>query len=432
MVFGGDFIMNRKQFNRMKGRGNNQRQPQQKRVCETPEAKGAQKIDTQMDKQIDDQMENCNQVSNKSNDRMGNKNAEINHKNAESMENDIKAIEADMKAMEAGMKVIEADKGAILVNGYAYPSIAPEILNQWLPDLTFVSTFSYGLTADGELVQLDDENIIVPANRVGVMSLMVLTPLDEEGIFNDEIASELFRNPIAKQNLIDNILANIRAKNMFGVDFDFEYIQAEFRDDYTSLVESATLQLNAEGYIVTAALAPKVSADQEGLLYEGIDYEGLGAAANLVTLMTYEWGYTFGPPLPVAPINEVRRVLDFGVSVINPEKILMGIPNYGYDWTLPYVKGTRARKVTLDEAVQIAERYGVEIFYDEVAQSPYFYYTNEEGIEHVVWFEDARSMRAKLNLITEYGLAGACYWNIMSYFADGSAVLNEMFTVAKV
>ncbi|MCI7302465.1 MAG: glycosyl hydrolase family 18 protein [Clostridiales Family XIII bacterium] len=137
--------------------------------------------------------------------------------------------------------------------------------------------------------------------------------------------------------------------------------------------------------------------------------------------------------MAVAPLNQVRRVLDYAVSEVPPDQLLMGIPNYGYDWTLPFVQGeSRAEKISNDEAIARAERYGAEIFFDEQAQSPYYYYTDENGADHVVWFEDERSMRAKLALVSEYGLAGVSYWNIMDYFAAGSEVLREMYDVAKV
>lgn len=180
----------------------------------------------------------------------------------------------------------------ILVNGYAYPSISPETLSAWLPDLTFVSTFSYGFTPEGQLVDLEDENIVEPAAAAEVQSLMVLTPLDSQGNFSNELAADLLENPAAQNVLIENILANIRKKGMFGVDFDFEYIFAKNRDQYTALVKTARERLNEAGYLVTVALAPKTSADQPGLLYQGHDYKGMGMAANFVMLMTYEWGYT--------------------------------------------------------------------------------------------------------------------------------------------
>ena len=85
--------------------------------------------------------------------------------------------------------------------------------------------------------------------------------------------------------------------------------------------------------------------------------------------------------------------------------------------------------MSLDEARSISESYGAEIIFDETAQSPYFYYTDENDREHVVWFEDERSLAAKLSLIQEYGLAGAAYWNIMTYYEGNSTVLNEMYSI---
>lgn len=321
----------------------------------------------------------------------------------------------------------------ILVNGYAYPSIAPEVLEAWLPDLTFVSSFSYGFTEEGQLIDLQDETIREPAAAAGVQSLMVLTPLDRQGAFNNQLAGKLLEDPQAQQRLIENILANIREKGMLGVDFDFEYVLEKNRDQYTQLVRTAREQLNEAGYLVTAALAPKTSANQKGLLYQGHDYRGMGQAANFVLLMTYEWGYTYGPPMAVAPLDQVRRVIEYGVTEIPPDQILMGIPNYGYDWKLPFVQGqSRAEKLSNDEAEARAERFGAEIQFDETAQSPYYYYRDAEGNDHVVWFENAESWRAKLALISQYGLAGVSIWNIMDTFSPGAAVLSEMFQSAKV
>lgn len=307
-----------------------------------------------------------------------------------------------------------------IVNGYAYPSISEETLNWWLPRLSWVASFSYGFTEDGELINLEDANLIFPANQAGVRPMMVLTPLDTQGNFNDNIAIRIFENPNARENLISNIEANIRNKDMGGVDFDFEYLAAEYADDYVRLVADTRQRLRPQGYLTTVALAPKVSTDQPGLLYQGHDYAGMGQAADYCLLMTYEWGYTYGLPLPVSPINSVRRVLDYGISQIPAEKILMGMSNYGYDWKLPFVQGeSKAEKLTNYQAFARAEYYGVNVEYDEEAQAPFFTYTAPDGSEHIVWFENEQSWRARLALVSEYGLAGISIWNIMHIFYGG-------------
>lgn len=307
-----------------------------------------------------------------------------------------------------------------IVNGYAYPFIRQEVLEWWLPRLTWISCFSYGFREDGSLVNLADYNLTAPANSAGVKPLMVLTPMDDKGHFSDVTAVAVFENPDAKENLINNIEQNIKQKNLAGIDFDFEYIRAEYADDYVALVAGAAARLRPQGYLVTAALAPKTSADQAGLLYQGHDYKGMGQAADYCLLMTYEWGYAFGPPLPVSPINNVRRVVEYGLSEIPAEKILLGMSNYGYDWTLPFVKGRdRAEKLSNYQASARAEYYGAEIQYDEEAQAPFFNYTDSAGREHIVWFEDERSWRARLALADEYGLAGISIWNVMNIFYGG-------------
>ena len=307
-----------------------------------------------------------------------------------------------------------------IVNGYAYPSISEETLNWWLPRLSWVASFSYGFTEDGELINLEDANLIIPANQAGVRPMMVLTPLDAQGNFNDNIAIRIFENPNARENLISNIEANIRNKNMGGVDFDFEYLAAAYADDYVQLIADTRQRLRPLDCLTTVALAPKVSTDQPGLLYQGHDYVGMGQAADYCLLMTYEWGYTYGPPLPVSPINSVRRVLDYGLSQIPAEKILMGMSNYGYDWKLPFVQGeSKAEKLTNYQALARAEYYGVDVEYDEEAQTPFFTYTAPDGSEHIVWFENEQSWRARLALVSEYGLAGISIWNIMHIFYGG-------------
>lgn len=133
--------------------------------------------------------------------------------------------------------------------------------------------------------------------------------------------------------------------------------------------------------------------------------------------------------MAVAPINMVRRVVDYAITEIPANKINLGIPNYGYDWPLPYERGvTKARTVGNVEAVRIAVEHGSEIQFDEVAQSPFFRYW-VDGIEHEVWFEDVRSITAKFNLIKEYNLRGAGYWHIMQLFRANWLLLSDMFYI---
>lgn len=145
---------------------------------------------------------------------------------------------------------------------------------------------------------------------------------------------------------------------------------------------------------------------------------------------SYEWGYTAGPPMAVAPLPNVRAVLDYAVTEIPAGKIFLGIPNYGYDWTLPFVQGvTRARSISNQYAIQLAREHDIAIQFDDTAQAPFFHYTGADGAVHEVWFEDARSMEAKLRLIAEYGFQGGGVWNLMRPFSQIWLTASSLYDI---
>lgn len=321
----------------------------------------------------------------------------------------------------------------VVINGYAYPFIEREVLRKTLPFLTYLSIFTYGFTPEGELVPVKDEELIASAKEFGVGPIMMLAPMTAAGNFSSELAHAMFTNPTGQATLIDNIVANMKAKGYVGLDIDFEFILPQDKENFLNFITAVHTRLQAEGFITMVALAPKTSGEMTGLLYEAHDYPTIGAVADKVLLMTYEWGYTFGPPEATAPVNKVRKVLEYGVTVIDPDKILMGIPNYAYDWPLPFVKGeTQAESIGNQQAIERAVQYGVNIQFDELAQAPFFNYTTAEGINHVVWFDDVRSMKAKFALIPELKLNGAGVWQIMRYFPGLWMVVDSQFTITKI
>lgn len=303
--------------------------------------------------------------------------------------------------------------------GYAYTYISPWVLDQTIPYLTRLFVFSYGFTTEGEIINppREDDWMIQQSLEQDTIPVLTLTPFGLDGKFNNNLIHQVVTNTEVTDRLLNNLVFFMQEKGFGGIDIDFEYILAEDRDFFTAFVNRAVQIMHPYGFEVSVALAPKTSADQKGLLYEGKDYAALGAAADEVLLMTYEWGYKYGPPMAVAPLNMVRRVVDYAITEIEPSKINLGIANYGYDWPLPFVQGeTEARTIGNVEAVQIAIRYGAEIQFDETAQSPYFNYTDEEGTEHVVWYEDVRSLEQKYQLLDDYGLNGIGVWQVMRWY----------------
>lgn len=309
-------------------------------------------------------------------------------------------------------------KNILRANGFAYPFISPWVLNETLPYLEEMSVFSYGFSEEGELIPpaLPVEWMINDALYKGVRPVLTLTPFGKDGQFNNYLIHRMLINERARGNLIANIVDTITEMGYEGVNIDFEFILSEDRDNFTQFVGDVTTAVNELGYEVTVDLAPKTSSTQSGLLYEGKDYMGLGNASNRAFVMTYEWGYTYGPAMAVAPINKVRQVLEYAITQIPSEKISMGIPNYGYDFTQPYVSGeSKAKTIGNIEAVNIAINNNSIIMFDEISKTPFFSYV-EDNVTHEVWFEDARSIWEKYKLIKEYNLYGFGCWQIMQLF----------------
>lgn len=325
----------------------------------------------------------------------------------------------------------EANKKTIDVNGYCYPNINRDILRQTLPYLTFLSIFSYSALADGNLSSINDEELIRIAKEFRTAPVMVVTNTVEGSGFDSDLARTILTDSSVRSTLISNIVSTARSKGYSGVDIDFEYIYPSNRTDYNNFITELKAALTPYNLSLSTAIAPKLSATQVGTLYEAHDYAFHGKVADRVIIMTYEWGYLYGPPLAVAPYSEVKKVISYAVTEIPSEKILMGMPNYGYDWTLPYREGTAADILSINSAMLRAVNENANIEYNESSEAPFFEYT-KDGQNHIVWFENARSTMARLELINDYNLGGVSYWTIGSLFTQNWRVIDSMFNIRKL
>lgn len=321
-------------------------------------------------------------------------------------------------------------QGDMLVNGYV-TDVSEDTLRATLPYLSFLSPFSYRIDMAGNLIR--SFRVMPELSAVQqVANLLTLTNLREQGGFSSDVAHAVFTDGDIQSRLLSQLEQILEAGGYRGVNLDFEYVYPFDRDSYNQFLQRLTDRLHGLGYLVVSALAPKLSDSQQGLLYAAHDYAFHGKTVDYVVLMTYEWGYTYGPAMAVSPLHMVKRVLDYAVSVMPAGKILMGVPNYGYDWTLPFVQGSAARVLSNVQAISLAARQRVAIQYDLQAQSPFFRYQDDSGRQHEVWFEDARSLQAKYRLVKEYGLAGVSFWNLNTLFRTSFLVLESEYSVEKL
>jgi len=331
-------------------------------------------------------------------------------------------------------QTLQIRKPLFEVNGYFtnLGASGQQVLQNVGEYLTYMSTFSYKITTDGNMIPLDDTAILAIAKSEQVAPLLTLTNFGQR-TFSSNLAHTLLTNPTLQDTLITNIINTLRSKGYRGINIDFEYVLPEDRENYNQFLRLVVDRLHPEGFLVSTALAPKIIADQIGLLYEAHDYPAHGQIVDFVVLMTYEWGWAGGAPMAIAPINEVRRVLDYAVTAIPRNRILMGVPMYGRDWKLPYERGkTIAATFGPQEAIRRAAKYGADIQYDITGQSPFFRYVDEQGNNHEVWFEDARSIQAKYETVKEYRLRGVSYWEMSTSFPQNWYVLADEARIKKL
>lgn len=327
---------------------------------------------------------------------------------------------------------IPNSKPFIDVNGYAIANINTTTLQRTLPYLTYLSIFSYQAKSDGSLYILYENDLIAQSRNASVAPIMVVTNISTEGGFDSDLANTILNNEDIQNTLINNIISILTAKNYYGVDIDFEYLYPQDKDNYIAFLRKLKARLVPLGKTLSVAVAPKYRDNQSGILYEAHDYKQIGEIADRVIIMTYEWGYVYGEPMAISPLSEVEAVISYAVTRIPSEKILMCMPNYAYDWTLPYTPGTSASTLTNTRALELAIENNAMILFDQKAQAPYFNYIDTSGKNHVVWFDDARSISSRLSLVSKYNLAGVSYWTINNFDATNWAVLTSMYQVKKL
>jgi spore germination protein len=321
-------------------------------------------------------------------------------------------------------------------NAYVEPrgtTVAPVLENsarEAAPYLTYLAPFSFQARRDGTLKEplLNNFPAIAKTNR---NVLMMVINNQENDQFSDELGRILLNDIAIQDKFLNTIVATAKKYGFRDIHFDFEFLRPADREAYNNFLRKAKQRFKNEGWLMSTALAPKTSATQKGKWYEGHDYKAHGEISDFVVIMTYEWGYSGGPAMAVSPIDSVRKVLEYAITEMPSNKILMGQNLYGYDWTLPFVQGSVAKAVSPQQAIQLAAKNNVPIQYDTKAEAPFFKYRDEAGKEHEVWFEDARSIQAKFDLIKELNIRGMSYWKLGLSFPQNWLLIVDNFNVTK-
>ncbi len=308
-------------------------------------------------------------------------------------------------------------------------------LEQIAPYITYGAIFQFPMTQNGNITipnQAERATRILKDSQVA--PLMVLTNWGPNG-FDSELARTVLNNDALRTNVTRELSGLLKRLGLTGVNIDFENMFPEDRPIYNDFIRELVNGLRPQGFKVIVTIAPKFSDLPTAPWVGAFDYATLGGLADLIFIMTYEWGWIGGAPLAVAPIQFVTRALKYALTQIPAQKIIQGVPFYGYNWPLPDTPESSAVPVDLMEVYDLAYRFHAVIHYDPISDAPWFRYTDERNRQHEVWFEDARSMEAKYRLSKALNLKGVGWWSYVNEpygFPQNWPFLNEILQISKL
>jgi spore germination protein len=296
-------------------------------------------------------------------------------------------------------------------------------ISAWLPDsfdsanrqsfeanadiLDEVSPFWYATNTRGDILRdgaARDKTLVELAHSKNVLVIPTIHNI-VCGSCPDPVPT-LLNNPDRRKQHIRNIVDEVLANDYDGIDIDYEMLSSSVREEYSAFITELAQALHEQGKLLTIAVHAKTS-DYGGL--GGFqDWVVLGQAVDRLRIMTYDFHWRGGGPGPVAPIYWVQQVADYAKTVVDPAKVVIGVPFYGYNWPA----GGTAQAQTWDAINDLIQSRGLTV---NLAESDANGLIQENWITYNsrrVWFATSRSLEAKLSLVQQMDLAGIAIWRL--------------------
>ncbi|WP_018962267.1 glycosyl hydrolase family 18 protein [Sporolactobacillus vineae] len=277
------------------------------------------------------------------------------------------------------------------------------------PYLTYIALFETHFNWNGDLSPLNDSAGVLAAWQGRVVPVLTVTNLTESG-FNPALVQRILNTPDVQTRLINNMINTATTRGYGGINIDFEGVPASERDAFVAFLQALKARTAAANLNLSIAVPAKTNDTVPWV--RGYDYEAIGAIVDQFFIMAYDWHHAGSEPGATVPIADVRATVSYAASLMDRNKIIMGTPFYGYDWVIPYSSATPGRAITNQAAINLAMAEQVPIYFSEADQAAYFYYTDDSGRNHVVWFEDTRSLFAKTRIVYNERLGGIGTWQI--------------------
>lgn len=266
---------------------------------------------------------------------------------------------------------------------------------------TWVSPAQLQIDIGGNLIGRIDERIVESArkNNVGIL------PLVANADFDRDLMHKILTDDGTRKGTIDSIVAFVIEQDFSGVNIDWENIPPEDRRPLDLYMKELAERLHAYGKLVTIDVSGKTSDETTG--WGGAwDYQSLGQICDYVCIMVYDYHWSGGPPGPIGPLSWLKGVIQYALLSIPKERIVIGIPFYGYDWT-----GNKGNGVTFTEAVDLAITAHARLIFSERDGEYTYSYESTDG-KHEVWFQGALSTQMRISASIDLGIDRIAAWSV--------------------
>lgn len=227
---------------------------------------------------------------------------------------------------------------------------------------------------------------------------------------NKEVIHGMLNTQETRAAFIASIVKLIQSYDFDGVNIDFEDVRYEDREKLSAFYRELGAEMRARGYYYSVDVPSRVSDAPTNPFSAPFDYAVLGEVVDELVLMLYnEHGWPGSGPGPVVSIGWMRSVVNYALTKMPGSKITAAVSVFGFDFNLTTKRNTYA---TYQMAMDLAKKYNKEVIFDEKTQTPMFAYTDESGNQHEVWFENAASIQAKMDLANQLGIRGIALWRL--------------------
>ena len=298
--------------------------------------------------------------------------------------------------------------------GYPYLKRNGSIIHQ-------LGVFEIPIQNNGTLLGQPSRQLIKETHAMGIKVILAVSNLTAQGHFSTALMEHLVRDQ-EFANLVWQNIKNMLVEYQFdGVNLDLEKAAPADRLLFSKLIKDWSARFKWANFIVTMDVPAKTTSDPLDEWKGAFDYKAIGQAVDEVIIMTYEEHWAVSEPGSVASIPWVTQVLNYALANIPAQKVYMGIPMYGYDW--PEKGKGKGRVIGYQRATELAQRHGAPLQWDAWQHSTYFRY-EAMGVRHIVYFEDPRSLRGKLDLALQMGIRGVALWEMNLSYPDFWEVLQ--------